>query len=254
MSLGSSFAAGPGIAPRATDRPRKAGQSRRNYPHRLAELLDLDLVDATSKGATVADVMTRSQFGQPPQIEAVTASTKLVTLTVGGNDLGYTASLYAACIPPWVSRVPGIADRLRLATEPSRNADRRADATDALVHLLGDVRRRAPQAVIMCIDYLTVLPATFRDDLPLNAAQHQRILALADDLNGALAAAARHQGVELVSASQHSVEHHAWSADPWTTGWSNPIRWRASAFHPNGSGMAQISAMVYETITQGIAR
>ncbi len=75
----------------------------------------------------------------------------------------------------------------------------------------------------MCIDYLTVLPATFRDDLPLNAAQHQRILALADDLNGALAAAARHQQVELVSASQHSVECHAWSGDPWTTGWSNPI-------------------------------
>jgi hypothetical protein len=89
--------------------------------------------------------------------------------------------------------------------------------------VVGAVRRRAPQAVIMCIDYLTVLPATFRDDLPLNAAQHQRILAPADDLNGALAAAARHQQVELVSASQHSVEYHAWSGDPWTTGWSNPI-------------------------------
>ncbi len=68
--------------------------------------------------------MTRSQFGQPPQIEAVTTSTKLATLTVGGNDLRYTASLYAACIPPWVSRVPLEADRHRLATEPSRNADR----------------------------------------------------------------------------------------------------------------------------------
>ncbi len=78
MNVGSSFAAGPGVALRATDRPRKAGQSRRNYPH-LAERLDLDLVEATSKGATVVDVMTRSQFGQPPQIEAVTTSTKLVT-------------------------------------------------------------------------------------------------------------------------------------------------------------------------------
>jgi len=127
VSLGSSFAAGPGIAPRATGRPRKAGQSRRHYPHRLAEPLDLDLVDATSKGATVVHIMTRSQFGQPPQIEAVTTSTKLATLTVGGNDLGYTASLYAACIPPWVSRVSFVADRHRLATEPSRNADRRAE-------------------------------------------------------------------------------------------------------------------------------
>jgi len=249
VSLGSSFAAGPGIAPRATDRPRKAGQSLRNYPHLLAERLNLDLVDATSSGATVLDVMTRSQFGQSPQIDAVTATTRLVTLTIGGNDLGYVASLYEACMPRWIKRIPGVGARVRLATQPSRNADRRAHLADALIRVVSEVRRRAPQAVVICVDYLTVLPPTFRDGLPLNPAQHQSLLALANDLNDAIVAAAGNQDVGLAAASQHSVDHHAWSADPWTTSWSRPGPLRAAAFHPNASGMAKIATMVHERIT-----
>ncbi len=249
VSLGSSFAAGPGIAPRTTDRPRKAGQSQRNYPHLLADRLDLDLVDATSSGATALDIMTRSQFGQPPQIEAVTTATRLVTLTIGGNDLGYLPSLYEACMPRWLKHMPGIADRVRRAAEPSQDPDRRTHLTDTLVRVVSEVRRRAPEAVVICVDYLTVLPPTFRAGLPLNPARHRDLLALTNDLNSAIAAAARNQDVGLVAASQHSVDHHAWSADPWTTGWSWLGLSRAAVFHPNASGMAEITTMVLEMIT-----
>ena len=57
VALGSSMAAGPGIAPRAPGSPRLALRSARNYPHLLAADLGLDLVDVTYSGATTAHVL-----------------------------------------------------------------------------------------------------------------------------------------------------------------------------------------------------
>lgn len=242
VSLGSSFTAGPGISPRALSRPRRAGQSLLNYPHLLAGPLGLDLVDVSSSGATVADVRTTSQLGQPPQIETLTPSTDLVTLTVGGNDLGYVGSLYAAFLPRWARRVPLLGGRLVRAAAPASRIDRREHVTGAVAQLLADVQARAPRATVVCVDYLTVLPFAFRDDLPIDASDHARLLDLAADLNGALAEAAHRHGVALIAASERSADHHAWSAEPWTTGWSRSGP--SSAFHPNPAGMAEVSTLL----------
>ncbi len=90
VALGSSFAAGPGIEP-VVD--RAAGRSGRNYAHLVATRLGASLVDATVSGATTETVLrARQRVGLrtfPPQIELVTADADLVTVTAGGNDLGY---------------------------------------------------------------------------------------------------------------------------------------------------------------------
>ena len=69
VALGSSMAAGPGIAPRAKDAPWRAGRSAANYPHLVAQRLGLDLVDVTYSGATTAHVLTDRQNNAPPQAE-----------------------------------------------------------------------------------------------------------------------------------------------------------------------------------------
>jgi len=99
VALGSSMAAGPGISPRADGSPYLAGRSARNYPHLVAARLGLDLVDVTYSGATAAHVLTASQNGARPQIDALDGSEALVTVTIGGNDVGYVPFLYAAGIP-----------------------------------------------------------------------------------------------------------------------------------------------------------
>jgi hypothetical protein len=53
-SLGSSFAAGPGIGPVAD---RAARRSARNYPHLLAARLGAGLTDLTVSGATTATII-----------------------------------------------------------------------------------------------------------------------------------------------------------------------------------------------------
>ena len=99
VALGSSMAAGPGIRPSAAGAPFGSGRSARNYAHLVAERLNLDLVDVTFSGATTAHVLADRQRSAQPQIEALDGSEELVTITIGGNDVGYVPLLMAASLP-----------------------------------------------------------------------------------------------------------------------------------------------------------
>ena len=251
VALGSSFAAGPGIVPTSAGTPAKARQSASNYPHLFAQRSRLKLTDRSSSGATVEDVLRRPTFGLPPQITAVTAETDLVTVTVGGNDIGYIPSLMAASLPGWFSRLPVIGGRLRRATAPARAGDRLDRTVQGVGELFDAIRDRAPSARIICVDYLTVLPPTFRPDLPFTEPTHRTLIALAVDLNQALARACTEHRVELVRASSASRDHHAWADQPWTTGWIAPRPGRnAVAFHPTAAGMSAVADLLVHHLEQ----
>lgn len=248
VAIGSSFAAGPGIAPPASDRAKRARQSNRNYPHIVAERCGVDLIDVTSSGATVDDVLRTAQFGQPAQVTAVTAQTELVTVTVGGNDIGYIPSLFAAAMPTWLTRLPGVRGRMGASALLASAPNRSARITDGVGEVFAEIRRRAPSARVLCVDYLTVLPPTYRAHLPLDQPAFEAARDLAGDLNTSLAHAASLHNVDLVQASQRSVDHHAWAEDAWTTGWIWPRPGGAVAFHPTAAGMLAVSDMVAELI------
>ncbi len=247
VAIGSSFAAGPGITPLAPGRPTRARQSRRNYPHLVADRHGLDLVDVTSSGATIENILRSPQFGQSSQISAVTAQTDLVTVTVGGNDIGYIPSLIAACVPSWMSRLPAIGNRLRRATASADASDRLRRTADATAAVFAAIRHRAPGARIMCVNYLTVLPPTYREDLPFVEHEHHRLTSLAADLDAGLASASTAHNVDIINASQHSIDHHAWSDEPWTSGWIRPPS-RSVAFHPTADGMASVAGLITDRL------
>jgi hypothetical protein len=119
VALGSSMAAGPGIRPRAPGAPFRSGRSARNYAHLVAEQLNLDLVDVTFSGAATAHVLAERQRGAPPQIRALDGSEELVTITIGGNDVGYVPLLRVSALLGSIARLspasrkhrhPGVSD------------------------------------------------------------------------------------------------------------------------------------------------
>ncbi len=146
VALGSSYAAGPGI-------PTQSGgactRSSHNYPNLVAAELKLTLVDATCSGATTANVLTTPQGTNPPQIDAVTDDTSLVTFTVGGNDIGYTAMAFscgaqsAACV-----------------SDPTQLASSLATLTISLTTMISAIRTRAPKAKIVMVTYPRLVPPT----------------------------------------------------------------------------------------------
>lgn len=240
VALGSSMAAGPGILPRAKGAPWGSGRSARNYAHLVAERLNLELVDVTFSGATTAHVLADHQRGAPPQVDALDGSEELVTITIGGNDVGYVPLLMAAALPQVARLWPPIHALL--------NRDARDQALgqvgDSLRAVGTEVRRRAPTARVMFVDYLTMLPPAGQRAAPLSDADADLARHIAANLEDSTAAAAQATGCEIVRASDASRQHHAWSVDPWTVGAAWPLPWRAAPFHPNATGMSAVADLI----------
>jgi lysophospholipase L1-like esterase len=243
VALGSSMAAGPGIRPSAPGAPFGAGRSARNYAHLVAQQLDLDLVDVTFSGATTAHVLTERQRGAPPQVEALDGSEELVTITIGGNDVGYVPLLMAATLPRLARVLPAIGALF------DRNAREQAlDAVGDSLRAVGTaVRRRSQRARVVFVDYLTLLPPAGLPAAPLSAAEAELGRHVGARLEEATAAAAEETGCQVVRAGQASRNHHPWSADPWTVGAGWPVPWRPAPFHPNAAGMRAVADLIIET-------
>jgi lysophospholipase L1-like esterase len=244
VALGSSMAAGPGITPRATGAPWPAGRSARNYPHLVAAKLGLDLVDVTYSGATTAHVLRDTQFGVPPQVEALDGSETLITVTIGGNDVGYVPLLTAACLPGAVRWVPWLGWRIRDLRDRSARERALGDVAQALREVGATLRGRAPNARVLFVDYLTLLPPAGRKASPLSNADADLGRYIAATLEEHTADAAGATGCEVVKAGEASREHHAWSGDPWTVRFGMPWPGRPAPLHPNATGMRAVADLV----------
>jgi len=238
------MAAGPGIRPRAAGAPWSSGRSARNYPHLLAERLSLELVDVTFSGATSDHVLSDRQRGAPPQIAALDGSESLVTVTIGGNDVGYIPLLMVASLPRGARRLPLLGARIRELLDREARDRALGDVFDSLCAVGRALRERAPRARVFFVDYLTVLPAAGAPAPPLSAADADLGRHVAGTLERLTAEAAAATGCEVVGAAAASRHHHAWSTKPWTTRSGVPLPGRPAPLHPNGAGMRAVAELV----------
>lgn len=248
VALGSSMAAGPGIAPRASGAPWRAGRSAHNYPHLVAERLNLDLVDVTYSGATTAHVLTEHQRGAPPQVTALDGSETLVTVTIGGNDVGYIPLLTVASLPHAIRHLPMLGGRIRELLDRDTRDRALAQVFESLCAVGKTLRQRAPGARILFIDYLTVLPPAGVPAPPLSQRDAELGWHVATTLERLTADAAAAAECEVVSAGAASRDHHAWSEKPWTTRPGVPLPGRPAPLHPNGAGMRAVAELVCKAV------
>lgn len=252
VALGSSMAAGPGITPRAGGAPWPSGRSARNYPHLVAAQLGVDLVDVTYSGATTAHVLRDKQFGAPPQVDALDGSETLVTVTIGGNDVGYIPLLTLACLPWPAQWVPVLGCRIRNLRDRAARDQALDDVAESLREVGDTIRRRSPQARVLFVDYLTVLPPAGRSASPLSNADSDLGRHIATTLERLTAEAADATGCELVKAGEASRAHHAWSSDPWTTRFHLPWPRGPAPMHPNAAGMRAVAELVTAQVSDGL--
>ncbi|MBE1577468.1 SGNH/GDSL hydrolase family protein [Amycolatopsis roodepoortensis] len=241
VAMGSSFAAGPGIPPQQPGTPAACGRSTKNYATLVAAERGFALTDVTCSGATTANILTSGQAGQPPQIEAVTRDTRLVTVTIGGNDVGYVGSLFTYGCQNTGGTNCGQVDQ---------NAVRTALTTvhEKIGAVIAEVHRRAPRARVLVVDYLTIVPRTAPacDGVPLTPEQLVFEREVADRLATATRRAARAERATLVPAAAISSDHDACAAVPWME------RYAAAPgrvpYHPNEAGMAAVADLVTERL------
>jgi lysophospholipase L1-like esterase len=236
VAMGSSFAAGPGIPHPAPGSPARCGRSTSNYPNLLARQSSLTLTDVSCSGATTGDIL-KGSGDLPSQLEAITGSTRLVTITVGGNDVSYIANLGVDACAHLQLESSACPARKVIQKHHWRLLER------SLIEIVRRVRARSPQTRIVFVDYLAIVPATkVCSSIPISAEGAKRSREVARRVNGATRRAAERSGAELLAISRLSAKHHACSNAPWTTGLSiEGGKLQAVPFHPNQAGMEAVA-------------
>jgi lysophospholipase L1-like esterase len=241
VALGSSFAAGSGDAPIKPDTPKRCGRSWENYATLLAEQLRMVLVDATCGGATSAHVL--GPWNElPAQVEAITADTRLVTITVGGNDIGYVGYLLAESCKVRGPILLGGADAVCPVVP--------VPGPEAYARLLRDLRSiatqassRAPGARLVFVQYLPMVPKRACGEVPISAAAARTAREIAKQLAAVTTQVARETGSVLYDAGEAASPHlPCGTGEPWVVGW--PAAYKPGdtfPWHPTRAGHAAIA-------------
>lgn len=239
VAMGSSYASGIAIGPLVPDTPRRCGRTVNNYPHLLAEQAHLDLVDVSCSGATTEHIL--SNWNElPPQLDAVTPDTRLVTVTIGGNDVNYVRDLMrAVCAKPGAEPSTGC---------PPAIATTKATwtALEKNMRLIArEVHRRAPKSRLVFVEYLRVIPEDRTcASLPLSPAQLAQGRATIRRLAGLTARVAKQEGAYLLPASALSKGHETCSSEPWAQGYPA----KAVGWHPTAAGHAALADKLAEMV------
>jgi lysophospholipase L1-like esterase len=265
VALGDSYTAGPGI-PGQHGRPAGCERSDRNYPALVAARLALpaaEFRDVSCSGAVMADLSAPQSTDDgvnPAQLSAVTGATRLVTLGIGGNDIGFE-SLITTCVKSGVAYrleqriVGGAADgapcRDRYLTDGTDEVEARIRTAAArLSGVLDDVRRRAPAARVYVVGYPAILPATGTDCAALGLAPGDVTYLRAKErrLNAVLRERARAARAGYVDTYTPSTGRDA-CADP-DARWIEPLVPAAPAapVHPNERGERGMAEAVLRTV------
>ncbi|MBS1892411.1 MAG: SGNH/GDSL hydrolase family protein [Actinobacteria bacterium] len=238
-ALGDSYAAGP-LIPNQSLNPLGCLRSDHNYAHLTASAKGLTLTDVSCSGATTND-MTEAQNVEPgpnpPQFNGLSTSTNVVSLTIGGNDIGFT-EIIESCItynpfstPCKDKYDPGGHDQL---------AERIANTAPKVAAVLQGIHARSPNARVFVVNYPDILPSGSGcwPTIPLSFGDVPYLHATEERLNQMLATTAAANGATLVDWYTPSIGHDACKGS--STRWVEPlIPGELSApVHPNKAGMA----------------
>jgi lysophospholipase L1-like esterase len=253
-ALGSSFAAGPGIPPQIN---RMAGRSGNNFAHILASRLGADITDLTVSGATLYNILfepqVRGKTTFEPQLSELPSDADIVTVTGGGNDIGYIGGImtdalkgtFLGWLLSWVLPFP------------TANPVTAEEATRRFIEVIDKIREKAPKSRIYLVEYLCLLGLETRPGIDINLTEerfryHQYV---AEQLSTVykLAAEAR-PDCEVIPVHEKSRDHGLGSKEPWVEGFSLGILWQGNPFHPNLEGMQAVADMIYERVKEDEAK
>jgi hypothetical protein len=263
-ALGDSYTSGP-LIPNQTGDPPGCLRSDHNYPHLTAAALKLSLTDVSCGGATTRHMTApqRTAAGtNPPQLDAVRSDTMVVTLGIGGNDIGFSEIVEncTAASPYGPVRAGPEYDSCKDYYYPEDGEDelakRIAETQPKVEDVLARIRAKAPGAKVSVVDYPAVLPpenitpqSTVQcwPEMPVTYEDIPYLRATQERLNAMLASAAANSGASFVATYPRSVDHNA-CVEPET----DKIRYiepmaptrPAAPVHPNADGEAYMAKVV----------
>ncbi|TPG14125.1 hypothetical protein EAH86_18230 [Pedococcus bigeumensis] len=117
-----------------------------------------------------------------------------------------------------------------------------------LADIVREVRSRAVDARVILVDYLTVVTntTTTGDHWPLSPEQTASFRAIQDGIVEGYRITADRTEVEVLRASELSLNHGLGSVEPWVFGFQPTLEATAWSFHPNEQGMTAVADALVE--------
>lgn len=246
VALGDSYAAGP-LIPLQTGRPAGCLRSNRNYPALVADGASASaFTDVSCSSATTEDLFApqaTSLGTNPPQLDALTGDTDGVTLSIGGNDIGF-GEIIGEC----ASRSPQEPLGSACADFYDDDLDARIDGTaPKIAAALDAISDRAPDARVLLVGYPAILPDTGPGCFPVvpfSAGDVAFLRETEKDLNTMLAEQADAAGVGYVDTYTPFIGHDVCTlpGTKWIEGLVPTAP--AAPVHPNSLGMLAMAQAV----------
>jgi lysophospholipase L1-like esterase len=219
VALGDSYSSGVGTREYALD--STCQRSVYAYPYLVAtQRPNTSLTFVACSGAKTSDVLNK-------QVQYVTSDTRFVTITIGGNDAGFSSVITQCALPwPWTcdSDITNAQNFIK-NTLPGR-----------LDNVYNAISSRAPSATVIVLGY----PRLFMG-VDCNAGtffstdEMTKLNATADLMRDVTSARAAAHGFIFKDAIPPFVGHAVCSSSEWLNGLSDPT---SESYHPNRTGQA----------------
>jgi lysophospholipase L1-like esterase len=250
--------------------PLGCAQSATDYPHQVARLLHVaHFYDASCGGATTAD-MTQPQSVaaggvNPPQFSHLSSATDLVTIGIGGNDVGLVGEAEDCfnLVPVPLAGAPEGLGGSCAAKDTAGGVDQISEdiirTAPKIATVLMQIHLLAPHARILLVNYLDAVPLDGKGCWPIVPVQNEDVAYLADkfvEMNDMLGWMATLLHVQVVNTFSATIGHDVCqppnvryvegviplSLNP--PGLNFPL-------HPNGAGAEAQTQSVYAAIEDG---
>jgi lysophospholipase L1-like esterase len=219
VALGDSYSSGVG----AGDYISSSGNCDRSslaYPEQWAGAHSpASFVSVACSGATTADVLSS-------QVSALSASTTLVSITIGGNDAGFSSVMETCVLESTSSCLKAVtaAEAYVASQLPAR-----------LSTTLQAIRTDAPAAKIVVLGYPDLYDLSKSSScIGLSSADRTALNQGAGDLDSALATAAAAKGDTFTDVRSEFAGHEICDSSSWLH--SVDIFSISSSYHPTAAG------------------
>lgn len=218
VALGDSYSSGTGAGDYLRD-GTACFRSLKSYPGVIASRHGIDLTLQACAGAVTNDVLNR-------QLDALSPGTSHVTISIGGNDIGF-AKVITECAKPWMSNCDGAVDNALLVAEqqlPGR-----------LDRVYAAIRQRAPRAKVVVAGYPRLFNgydchiATF-----FTRNEMSRLNSAADRLSQIIAAAVQRHGFSYADVRDAFHGHAVCDSREWIH--NVRVMNTTESFHPKADG------------------
>jgi len=282
-ALGDSYSAGEGLPPYlyGTDTTiNECHRSRKAYPFQIefAGASPGGEEFIACSGVRTTNVLPAADGGQPmdhghganeePQLDQVydgdtstrivNDRTDMVTITIGGNDVGF-ASILTICA---IAHEPGCDSERFLPFWPFDTRSLSEIISASIVALASDaglvyqrIKEQAPNSAAFVLGY----PRLFAtgtclqtEDALFDGSERQFLAGVATNLNDTLTNVARQKGAHFVDTLEAFRGHEVCSLDPWLFGW-NTLSNQSGSFHPTSRGQREYARALDSYIRRRLA-